>query len=140
VSDEPKPTRKKHSTLGAPDRTIRIARKLRKEMTLPKVLLWKQLKSRPGDYQFRKQHPLDLYVMDFACIRARLAVEVDGEAHDRGDRPERDEIRDAFVLKQGFQTIRIPAIEILKNMEGSVTFIVEHCRQKAHPNPLPHHA
>ena len=127
--------RKKHSTLGAPDATIRRARKQRKDMSLPEVLLWQQLKLRPGGYQFRKQHPLGPYVLDFACIRARLAIEVDGEAHSRGDRPQRDEVRDAFVLKQGFKTIRAPATEVLKNMASVVIYIVEQCRERALPNP-----
>jgi very-short-patch-repair endonuclease len=130
-----KPRRKKHTTLGTPERTIRFARKLRKEMSLPEVLLWVRLKAHPGGYQFRKQHPLDPYILDFACIRARLAIEIDGEVHSRGDRPQRDEVRDAFVLKQGFKTIRVTAVDVLQNMEGIVTFIVEQCRQRALPNP-----
>ncbi|NJS14246.1 MAG: DUF559 domain-containing protein [Sphingopyxis sp.] len=104
-------------------------------MTLPEVLLWQQLKKRPGGYQFRKQHPVGSYVLDFACIRARLAIEVDGEAHNRGDRPERDAARDAFVLTQGFITIRIPVAEVLNDLVGVVQFITEQCRQRAHPNP-----
>jgi very-short-patch-repair endonuclease len=130
---DPKP--KKHSTLGAPDRTIHFARTLRKKMSLPEVLLWVQLKEHPGGYQFRKQHPLGHYVLDFACIRARLAIEVDGESHNRGHRPDHDTIRDAFVITQGFRTIRIPAVDVLKNMEDVVTFIVEACQERALPNP-----
>jgi very-short-patch-repair endonuclease len=125
----------KHRTLGARDATVRMARKLRKEMSLPEVLLWQRLKLHPGGYQFRKQHPIGSYALDFACIRARLAIEVDGESHERGIRPERDEVRDAWVLRQGFQTLRIPATEVLKNVEGVVTAIVEACRAHAKPTP-----
>ena len=124
-----------HSTLGAPTATIRKARRLRRTMTLPEVLLWRQLKHHPGGYLFRKQHPLDVYVLDFACIRARLAIEVDGEAHNRGDRPQRDGKRDAAVAGLGFLTLRIPAIDVLYNMEGVVSLIVETCRAKAKPIP-----
>ena len=105
-------------------------------MTLPEVLLWQQLKLRPGGYQFRKQHPLGRYVLDFACIRARLAIEIDGEAHNRSGHPERDDARDAWVLTQGFATLRFPALEVLKNMEGVVIAIVEACAARAQPNPL----
>jgi hypothetical protein len=38
-------------------------------------------------------------------------------------------------LAQGFQTIRIPATEVLRNMENVVTFIVDQCRERAYPNP-----
>lgn len=112
-----------------------MARRLRKEMSLPEVLLWQQLKLHPGGYLFRKQHPLGKYALDLACVRARLAIEVDGEAHERGERPRRDEIRDAIVLKAGFATLRIPAVEVLKNMEGVIIAIVEACAARAKPNP-----
>jgi very-short-patch-repair endonuclease len=134
VSTAPRP-RKKHRTLGAADSTVRMARKLRREMSLPEILLWRQLQEHPGGYLFRKQHPIGTYSLDFACIRARLAIEVDGEAHERGDRPARDEVRDAWVLKQGVHTLRIPAVEVLKNMEGVIIAIVEACRVRAKPNP-----
>jgi very-short-patch-repair endonuclease len=135
VSDGPKPRRKKHRTLSAPEHTVRFARKLRKEMSLPEVLLWQQLKSHPSGYLFRKQHPLGRFVLDFACIRARLAIEIDGISHDMGDRPERDEARDSFVLKQRFKTLRIPATEVLKHMDDVLSLIVKSCRERAASNP-----
>ena len=128
--------RSKHSTLGAPDTTIRNARKLRRQMTLPEVLLWQQLRQHPDGYLFRKQHPIASYVIDFACIRARLAIEIDGEAHRRGDRPRRDSERDIAVKKLGFETIRIPAVDVLNNLEGVLTLIVQACKAKANPSPL----
>ena len=127
--------RKKHRTLSASDATVRMARKLRKEMSLPEILLWRQLQEHPGGYRFRKQHPIGRYALDFACIRARLAIEVDSEAHERGDRPARDEVRDAWVMRQGIHTLRIPAIEVLKNMEGVIIAIVEACQARAKPIP-----
>jgi very-short-patch-repair endonuclease len=133
VEPTPKPKRKKHKTLGAPDSTVRMARKLRKEMSLPEVLLWVQLQQHPGGYLFRKQHPIGVYAFDFCCVKAGLAIEVDGESHSRGDRPERDAARDAWVLAQGFDTMRIPAVEVLKNMEGVLVSIVEECRKRINP-------
>jgi very-short-patch-repair endonuclease len=133
MMDTPKPRRKKHKTLGAPDSTIRMARKLRKEMSLPEVLLWVQLQQHPGGYLFRKQHPIGQYSLDFCCVKARLAIEVDGISHEMGDRPERDAARDAWVLKQGFDTLRIPAVEVLKNMEGVLIAIFEECRKRISP-------
>ena len=126
---------KKHTTLGAPDRTIRMARRMRKEMTLPEVLLWVQLQQHPGGCRFRKQHPMGPFALDFACVRARLAIEVDGETHNRGDRPERDIARDDWIAKAGFLTIRFPAIEVFKNMESVLATIVAACAKRAKPSP-----
>ena len=94
------------------------ARKLRRSMTLPEVLLWRELRKKPGGVQFRRQHPAGSYVLDFFCAASNLAVEVDGEAHSRGDRPERDIARDDWLRAHGIQVMRIPAIDALKNLDG----------------------
>ena len=62
--------------------TVKLARKLRSEMSLPEVLLWRELRLRPGGYKFRRQHPAGPYVLDFYCAALGLAIEVDGMAHD----------------------------------------------------------
>ena len=83
--------------LHGPKSTQRQAAQLRREMTWPEIVLWRALKTRPGGLRFRHQHPAGPYVLDFFYARHRLAVEVDGEAHGRGDRPARDEARDAWL-------------------------------------------
>jgi very-short-patch-repair endonuclease len=93
-------------------------------------LLWWGLRQRPGDFRFRKQCPQGPFSRDFACLSARLAIEVDGEAHDRGDRPARDEARDRYLEKLGITTMRIPAAEVFTNLEGVVLGIVEACRAR----------
>jgi len=73
---------------------------------------------------FRKQHAVNDYVLDFYCARAMLAIEVDGEVHARGDRPERDAVRDAWLASQGLRVLRYPATDVLTNLEGVVRQIV----------------
>jgi very-short-patch-repair endonuclease len=96
-------------------RTKARAKKLRREMTLPEVLLWQRLKTRPNGLKFRKQHPAGKYVLDFYCHEVRLIVELDGVAHDMGDRPERDDERDAEFTAKGFHVVRIRATEVLRD-------------------------
>jgi len=91
------------------------ARSLRREMSLPEVLLWQRLKLRPNGLKFRRQHPAGKYVLDFYCHEVRLIVELDGIAHDMGDRPERDEERDAHFAARGFQIVRIAATDVLRD-------------------------
>jgi very-short-patch-repair endonuclease len=107
---------------------VKRARQLRKEMSLPEVLFWRALRKRPGEFRFRKQFPFDPFVIDFACLTVRLAIEVDGEAHDRGDRPQLDASRDRLLREAGFTMMRIPAREVLGNMEGVLAGIVALCR------------
>jgi len=121
--------------LVQPIKAVKSARKLRKTMSLPEVLLWQQLRERPGGYIFRRQHPQHPYTLDFACLSLRLAIEVDGESHSRGDQPMRDEKRDAFMAGLGFATLRLPAREVLRNLEGVVMAIVAACGELGPPPP-----
>ena len=89
--------------------SVARARRLRRQMSLPEVLLWQQLRARPGGFKFRHQHPVGSYLLDFFCHAARLAVEVDGVSHEMGDNPARDERRDRWLAKQGILTFRVTA-------------------------------
>ncbi len=109
-------------------RTVRIARKLRREMTLPEVLLWQRLKQ--SEFGFRKQHPCGPYVVDFYCPAAKLVIEIEGIVHGMGDRPEHDEVRSAWLEGRGFEVLRIAASEVLKDVDGIADAIVAACRER----------
>jgi very-short-patch-repair endonuclease len=94
-------------------------------MSLPEILLWQALRTRPGGLKFRRQHPSGPYILDFYCNDARLALEVDGEAHNRAARPTRDAARDDWFASKGIATLRIPAAEVLADLEAILTHIVE---------------
>jgi very-short-patch-repair endonuclease len=106
------------------------ARRLRKKLSLPEGLLWRELKRRQGGVKFRKQHPLGKIVLDFYCAEVKLAVEIDGISHDMGDRPELDEARDAFVRSQGIEVLRIPAKGVLASPTDVAEAIIGICRER----------
>ena len=108
--------------LGGSKRNREQARALRRQLTLPEVLLWRELRGLP--VRFRKQAPADPYVLDFYCAKAKLVIEVDGEAHDRGDRPTRDARRDAWPAGRGIETLRIPACDVLKDLDAVIRLIL----------------
>ena len=110
--------------------TIRMARRERRSGNLPEVILWRALRQRPGGFKFRRQHPIGPYSLDFACLSARLAIEIDGEVHNRGDQPKNDAVRDAHMRERGFDTIRIPAREVLHSVDMVVIAIVSACRER----------
>ena len=96
------------------------AKRLRKQMTPPEIALWLALRANDEGLRFRKQHAAGPYVLDFYCAPARLAIEVDGEAHNHGNRPERDATRDAWLVAQNIQVLRYPAREMLANLDDVV--------------------
>jgi very-short-patch-repair endonuclease len=86
----------------APEETMALARRLRRNLSPPEVRLWIRLRERkPGAPVFRRQHPIGSYVLDFYRAKARLAVEIDGMSHDLGDRPQRDASRDDWLRARG---------------------------------------
>ena len=112
------------------------ARQLRRDMSLPEVLLWQALRLRPAGHKFRRQHPADRFTPDFYCHRARLVIEVDGEAHGRGDRPARDAARDAWFAARGIDVLRITAADVLHDLNSVVDGVVTRASWRD-PEPKP---
>ena len=118
--------------MDAPRTTKDHARSLRHGMSLPEVLLWKVIKGRKlQGLHFRKQHPVGPYVLDFYCEALRLAVEVDGASHGLGDRPQRDERRDAWLRAKGIATLRLSASLILDDVDDATRSILAHAGGEA---------
>ena len=120
-----------HPMLKGTGKAYRRARQLRREMSLPEVLLWKQLRRQAKGHKWRKQHPSGPYILDFYCDALKLCIEVDGEAHERAGRPGQDARRDAWLMGQEIMTLRIPATEVLRNMDGVLALIEVHARKRA---------
>ena len=97
------------------------ARRLRKSMTPEEVKLWVQLRhlNRQG-YHFRRQVPLDGYVLDFAEFKHRLIIEVDGSQHGMPEGEFRDSKRDGHFQRSGFRVVRFWNVDINQGMDGVV--------------------
>jgi very-short-patch-repair endonuclease len=110
-------------------------------MSPAEALLWRALRTRPGGYKFRHEHAAGFYSLDFYCSKAALCIEVDGDAHDMGQNPARDERRDAWLRDEGIETVRIPAREVFDDLEPVITLIVEKCASRSPSTAYggPHH-
>jgi very-short-patch-repair endonuclease len=120
---------------------VYVARKQRRQMSPPEVVLWSQLRGKKLGFKVLRQHPIGPYIADFYVSRARLVIEVDGSAHDFGGRPERDEARDRYMAERGYRILRIAARDALKNLEGAVSLIAEQVTNPLHrpsDGPPPH--
>jgi very-short-patch-repair endonuclease len=100
--------------MRAPEKTFSRARALRRQMSLPEVVLWQALrKGRLSGLRLRRQHPIGPYILDFYCPSARLAIEVDGFAHDTAAAARNDERRQAWLAGRGVTVLRFRADEVL---------------------------
>lgn len=99
-----------------------LARQLRKNSTLPEVLLWQNIKQRAMGLQFHRQVPMLNYIVDFYCHEIGLAIEIDGQNHDHSFLY--DAKRQGKLEAYGVTFLRFSNEEIKKNM-FSVLLIIE---------------
>ncbi|RZJ79260.1 MAG: DUF559 domain-containing protein, partial [Brevundimonas sp.] len=108
------------------------ARRLRAEPTWTEAKLWERLRLLP--IRVRRQAPLGPYVVDFACLRAKLIIEVDGGIHNLTDVALRDLKRDDWLKSQGYRVLRIDSRRIPDELDVVVAEVVLTISQTS---PLP---
>ena len=105
-------------------RSRKFAKQLRRRMTDAEVILWSRLRRKPvGGIQFRRQHPIGPYIVDFACAPAKLAIEIDGATHGSEAEIAYDRRRDAYLRAQGWRVVRFNNTDIYENLYGVVEAI-----------------
>jgi very-short-patch-repair endonuclease len=98
---------------------------MRRKLTPPEYLLWERLKGRDGSgLNFRRQHPIGVYILDFYSAKAKLAVEVDGAEHTSDERILHDEIREARLWGRGIAIYRIPAVAVFQNPDEAANGVI----------------
>ncbi len=108
-----------------------FARTLRTGQTDAEALLWSRLRNRKLEgFKFRRQVPLEGYVADFACIAARLVIELDGLQH--AEQTAYDNRRTRALQAAGFAVLRFWNGDVLTNIEGVLEVILDMLR----PNQL----
>jgi very-short-patch-repair endonuclease len=108
------------------DAKITIARRFRKTMNKPEVWLWGGLKSQHATGPvFRRQHAIGPYILDFYCVKAKLAIEVDGETHTRDHQRVKDEARDTYLATLGIATHRVIARDLLMYPDETITGVID---------------
>lgn len=107
-------------------RSRRFAKVLRSRMTEAETILWSRLRTwRENDCVFRRQHPIGPYIADFACVKAKLVIELDGDQHGRDDNAAYDERRDAYMTERGWRLVRLTNDRIYKNLGDVLNMLAE---------------
>ncbi len=116
---------------------IHTARRLRRSQTDAERMLWFRLRDRRlRGMKFRRQVPIDRYVVDFRCEASRLIIEVDGGQHDV--RKSEDAERTAALEARGYLVLRFWNHEVIQNVDGVLETIINTVSpDPPHPNPLP---
>ena len=114
----------------------RAARELRRNPTDAERLLWQKLRYWQVDgCKFRRQQPLDYYIVDFVCLQKRLIIELDGGQH--MNEAGYDKVRDSWLRDQGFGVLRFWNNDVLKNVDEVTEMIIKHLRSTPYLSPSP---
>jgi len=101
------------------------ARSLRKNQTDAEAKIWHLVRAKQiTGLKFRRQHPIQPFIVDFICPEKKLIIELDGGQH--ADAIEYDEKRTLFLESKGYTVIRLWNNEVLNNIEGVYEVILKH--------------
>jgi very-short-patch-repair endonuclease len=117
---------------------VPFARRLRRNQTDAERVLWFRLRDRRlNGLKFKRQVPIDKYIVDLCCAEAKLIVELDGGQHATRDETNRTAVLEAM----GYFVLRFWNNDVLQNTEGVLEEILNtayrHPQEPPHPVPLP---
>ena len=104
------------------------AQQLRREQTPAEALLWQHLRAhRMLDLHFRRQHPIDRFIVDFCCLPRRLVIEIDGSIHEQ--QQAYDAERTVALEALGYRVLRWTNDQIENDLESVLAAIRHHLLQ-----------
>ena len=115
--------------------TKQRARELRSQLTDAERLLWYFLRRNNLNCHFKRQYPIGPYFADFACVRLKLVIEVDGGQH--AEQHCYDTARVQFIREQGFKVLRFWNNEVLQQTDAVLQVIWREVEVSPLPNPPP---
>lgn len=104
---------------GEGEMNLRFAKKLRQQMTAAERRLWYRLRARRFGKKVKRQVPIGPYIVDFACLRHKLIIELDGGQH--ADNAQ-DVERDAWLEQCGYRVLRFWNHDVLKQIGRALDY------------------
>ncbi len=105
------------------------AKRMRKEYTEAENILWQYLRNNQLKLKFRRQHPIDSYIVDFICLQQKLIIEIDGGYHETVEQKELDDERTKILTDIGFNIIRFQNQEVTNSIGAVLQKIKENLNQ-----------
>ena len=97
-----------------------LARNLRKDSTMGEILLWNDVLKRKQcfGYQFVRQFSIGNYILDFACRKLKLAIEIDGYSHNFSF--EKDKAKDQYLKSIEYTVLRFEEREVRQDIDNVI--------------------
>ena len=88
-------------------------------MTEAEAVLWGSLRGqRIRGLNFRRQHPVLSFIVDFYCPARKLCIELDGGIHDTPDQTAKDAARTAVLEAGGYHVLRLRNEEVMHDLSS----------------------
>ncbi|HUT64366.1 MAG TPA: endonuclease domain-containing protein [Anaerolineae bacterium] len=111
---------------GAGRNIFERAHELRNNMTYTERIMWDELKNRRlFKVRFRRQHPIDIFIVDFYCHEIKLAIEIDGDVHLKDEVIEYDDGRTHDIEKLGIKILRFTNEQVYYHRSKVIKKIIE---------------
>ncbi|GAA4932127.1 DUF559 domain-containing protein [Algibacter agarivorans] len=115
---------------------VPLAKKLRNNMTLGEITLWREINNKKLGVRFNRQIPIDNFIVDFYCKDLQLAIEVDGTIHFTEGQQEKDSLRQSRLESLGVYIVKFSDLDVKHNL----SWVLEEIKKviwdmKPTPNP-----
>ncbi|MET2984114.1 DUF559 domain-containing protein [Aureibaculum conchae] len=97
-----------------------LQKEKKKQTTEAEQILWECLKTKQLGFKFRRQHIIDMFIVDFISISKRLIIEVDGGYYNKTEQKEADEMRSQILNELGYKVIRFTNEEVIGNIDDVI--------------------
>jgi 5-methyltetrahydrofolate--homocysteine methyltransferase len=97
---------------------------MRHSQTPAEATLWRAIRGRNLAYKFRRQHPIEHFIVDFYCAQARLCIEIDGDSHLEPAKEEYDSLRTARLEELGYKVIRFTNNDVRYQLQAVIDEII----------------
>jgi len=104
--------------------SLQKARELRQNQTTAESTLWRALRNRNLRYKFRRQYPIDCFIVDFYCPDVKLCIEIDGGTHYEAGQAGYDTARTTFLEQHCRKVIRFTNDDVRFNINAVIDEIV----------------
>lgn len=105
------------------------AKKNRRNSTTAENVLWQNIRNKQLGVEFRRQHVIGDFIVDFVCLDKMLVIEVDGGYHTERIQSEDDDIRTRILNSLGFKVVRFSNERVLFDLDNVKSDIKNILRQ-----------
>ena len=101
-----------------PKYIVQVSKELRRNQTSAEKIIWDKIRgSKLNGYKFRRQYAIGRYIADFYCCEARLAIEIDGEIHNKVEINSYDQIRQVEIEARSITVMRFSNEEVYQEVD-----------------------